>query len=158
MTQDSFTNDEVENRQSTVRVSLPPLQQFLLDVKTELQLERARVAVCLVSDSEMARLNKTFRKVAGTTDVLSFPAVAGQKLLRFRQRKTVICGGSFLGDIAISPATAGRYAKENRRTLENELRILMLHGFLHLLGYDHESDHGAMNRLEQRLRRRLGIA
>jgi probable rRNA maturation factor len=150
--------DEVENRQSTVRVSVPPLQKFLVDLKTELQLESARVAVCLVSDTEMARLNKTFRKDAGATDVLSFPAKAGRKLLRFRRRKMVIRGGSFLGDIAISPQTARRYAKQNGRALQNELRVLVLHGFLHLLGYDHETDHGAMNRLEERLRRRLGIA
>jgi len=64
-----------------------------------------------------------------------------------------------LGDIAIAPETARRYARKNGRTLDNEIRILMLHGVLHLMGYDHESksDNGQMNRIEQKLRRRLGL-
>ncbi len=63
-----------------------------------------------------------------------------------------------MGDIAISPATARRYAEKNRRSLPAELRILMLHGILHLLGYDHEIDDGEMDRLEAKLRRRFGLA
>jgi rRNA maturation RNase YbeY len=62
-----------------------------------------------------------------------------------------------LGDIAISPATARRYAKKHGRTLPNELQILILHGVLHLLGYDHETDNGQMTRVENRLRRKLGL-
>jgi rRNA maturation RNase YbeY len=65
--------------------------------------------------------------------------------------------GHFLGDIAISPATARRYARKHGRTLPNELQILILHGVLHLLGYDHESDNGQMTRVENRLRRKLGL-
>jgi rRNA maturation RNase YbeY len=64
----------------------------------------------------------------------------------------------YLGDIAIAPAVARRYAKKNGRSFAAELRVLMLHGVLHLLGYDHESDRGEMDRLEKRLRRRFGIA
>jgi rRNA maturation RNase YbeY len=63
-----------------------------------------------------------------------------------------------LGDIAIAPETAKRYAKKNGRSLQTEIRVLMLHGLLHLMGYDHESDTGQMNRIEQKLRRRLGIS
>ena len=62
-----------------------------------------------------------------------------------------------LGDIAISPATARRNAKKLGRTLPNELQILILHGVLHLLGYDHETDNGQMTRVENRLRRKLGL-
>jgi len=62
-----------------------------------------------------------------------------------------------LGDIAISPATARRNAKKFGRTLPTELQILVLHGVLHLLGYDHENDNGQMTRIENRLRRRLGL-
>jgi len=65
--------------------------------------------------------------------------------------------GHFLGDIAISPATARRYAKKHGRTLPNELQVLILHGVLHLLGYDHETDNGQMTRVENRLRRKLGL-
>jgi rRNA maturation RNase YbeY len=64
----------------------------------------------------------------------------------------------FLGDIAISPATARRNAKKFQRTLPSELQILILHGLLHLLGYDHETDRGQMTRVENRLRRRLGLS
>ncbi len=63
-----------------------------------------------------------------------------------------------LGDIAISPATARRSARKFGRTLPGELQILILHGVLHLLGYDHETDNGQMTRVENRLRRRLGLS
>lgn len=65
---------------------------------------------------------------------------------------------NFLGDIAISPATARRNARKFRRTLSKELQILILHGVLHLLGYDHETDRGQMTRIENLLRRKLGLA
>ena len=64
----------------------------------------------------------------------------------------------FLGDIAISPATARRNAKSSGHSLTTELRILMLHGTLHLLGYDHETDSGQMHRLEQKLRQQLRLS
>ncbi len=66
--------------------------------------------------------------------------------------------GEYLGDIAISPATARRYAKKHGRELSSELRVLILHGVLHLLGYDHETDRGEMDRIERKLRKRLGLA
>jgi probable rRNA maturation factor len=155
---DQLASDEVENRQRAVHVPLLPLQQFLQNMKTEMHLEESIVAVCLVSETEMARLNKTYRKIPGPTDVLSFPSVPGRKLLRFRRRKMVLRGGSFLGDIAISPATARRYAKKNGRTLLSEIQVLILHGVLHLLGYDHETDRGQMDEVEQKLRERFGLA
>ena len=65
--------------------------------------------------------------------------------------------GASLGDIAISPQTAQRNARRYRRPLDQELRVLVLHGTLHLLGYDHETDDGRMERVEARLRRRLGL-
>jgi probable rRNA maturation factor len=66
--------------------------------------------------------------------------------------------GEFLGDIAISPATARRYARKHGRTLLAELRVLILHGVLHLMGYDHETDGGEMDRVERKLRKRFGLA
>jgi probable rRNA maturation factor len=66
--------------------------------------------------------------------------------------------GEYLGDIAISPATARRYARQNGRKLSSELRVLILHGVLHLLGYDHETDRGEMDRVERKLRKRFGLA
>ena len=138
----------VLNRQKKVRVELAPLETFLREVQAAVRLRKAEVTVCLVSDARMARLNR-YRRKSGPTDVLSFPAGS----LRRRAREA-----RFLGDIAIAPETARRYARRNGRTLGDELRVLVLHGVLHLLGYDHETDHGEMNRLERRLRRRLGVA
>ena len=64
----------------------------------------------------------------------------------------------YVGDIAISPETARRNARRFSRALNVEMRILILHGMIHLAGFDHETDHGEMDRLERRLRRRLGVA
>ena len=103
-------------------------------------------------------MNAAFRRKKGPTDVLSFPSVRRRRpvVIERKLRKKKLRGD--LGDIAISPATARRSAKKQGRTLADEMRILMLHGILHLLGYDHETDRGQMNRLEHKLRRRLGLA
>jgi len=66
--------------------------------------------------------------------------------------------GEYIGDIAISPETARRNARRFSRTLPEEIRILILHGMIHLAGFDHETDDGEMDRLERRLRKRLGVA
>jgi probable rRNA maturation factor len=153
------------NRQRTVRVARPALESFLRRVREQLSLGAADVTICLVSDAEIARMNEAFRKKKGPTDVLSFPAGERRKPAALRHArlkaaagKRAVTSARFLGDIAISPATARRNAKKYGRTLPIELQILMLHGVLHLLGYDHETDRGKMNRVEQRLRRRLGLA
>jgi len=140
----------VLNRQNKVRVDLAPLETFLTKVRTAARVPNREVTVCLVSDAEMARMNRAYRRKQGPTDVLSFPAKMQRRADRGAQR--------FLGDIAIAPETARRYARRNERTLRDELRVLILHGVLHLMGYDHETDHGEMNRLEQRLRQKLGLA
>jgi probable rRNA maturation factor len=153
----SEDSEEVSNRQRRVRVAVAPLQKFLRQIKNDMGLSGSHVTVGLVSDTEIARLNESFRKMQGPTDVLSFPAHAGGKLARLRADKPAIPNGTVLGDIAISPQTARRYARKDGRALNVELRILILHGVLHLLGYDHESDRGEMSRLEKRWRRRYGL-
>src|SRR5690242_12463575 len=162
------------NQQREVRVAKCPLESFLRRVKRELGLKQSDVTVCLVSDGAMAKLNQTFRKKKGPTDVLSFPqensysplATRHSPLRGRKARKTANLGKqprlensgtTYLGDIAISPATARRYAKKNSRLLASELRVLILHGVLHLLGYDHETDQGEMDRIEQNLRSRFGL-
>lgn len=146
------------NRQREVRVALRPLESFLRRVKRELGLQQADVTVCLVSDAAMAQLNHSFRKKKGPTDVLSFPSVTRRRPVRLpRRARASSRQGEELGDIAISPATARRYAKKHGRLLAAELRVLMLHGVLHLLGYDHETDRGEMDKIEQKLRGRLGL-
>ncbi len=135
----------------------------MLRVRRELDLKQAQVTVCLVSDAEIAGMNESFRKKSGPTDVLSFPAVKLRQPSQSKRRPTSVPASSAdsdasLGDIAIAPAVAKRNAKNFGRTLPAELKILILHGVLHLLGFDHEADHGEMDRTEKKLRRRLGLA
>ena len=146
------------NQQRAVRLARRPLEHFLRRLQRELGFQETGVTIALVSDAEIARMNETFRKKEGPTDVLSFPAAArgGPRSLRHTSNKRK--AGEFLGDIAIAPATARRYARKHGRTLPAELRVLILHGVLHLMGYDHESDRGEMDRVERRLRRRFGLA
>jgi len=148
------------NQQHEVRVGKRPLESFLRRVKRELGINQSDVTVCLVSDKVMARLNQNFRRKKGPTDVLSFPAIARQKRARLRRKSATANSANreYLGDIAISPSTARRYAKKNNRPLPSELRVLILHGVLHLLGYDHEIDRGEMDKIEQKLRKRFGLA
>ena len=148
----------IVNRQRAARLARPPLESFLRRVKDELGLGEAGLAVRLVSDAEIARMNETFRMKKGPTDVLSFPMVARRRPVRLRRGSRTVKAGEYLGDIAISPATAQRYAKKNGRKLSSELQVLILHGVLHLLGYDHETDRGKMDRIERKLRKRLGLA
>jgi probable rRNA maturation factor len=147
----------VRNDQRRVRLDLALLERFLLRVNRQLHLHPNSAFVRFVSDPEMARLNQTFRKKAGTTDVLSFPSEVRSRPAGL-QRRIKTLNGSFLGDIAISPIVARRNAKTFGRTMTEEICILMLHGVLHLLGYDHETDRGDMERVEARLRRRLELA
>jgi probable rRNA maturation factor len=147
----------IENRQKAVRVRVRALLEFSRHLSEELGLGEDSVAVRLVTDAEMARLNEIYRDKKGTTDVLSFPAETRRRPGTLRTHLQKVKGRQ-LGDIAISPVVAQRNARLYRRRLPEELQILILHGVLHLLGYDHEKDHGEMSRVEMRLRRRLGIA
>jgi probable rRNA maturation factor len=102
---------------------------------------RGDVCVALVSDARMKALNRQFRGKDKVTDVLSFPA--GTR--------------GFLGDIVIAAGVAKQQAKAAGHSLKTEIRILTLHGLLHLLGYDHDADDGKMARVEARLRKKAGL-
>lgn len=143
------------NRQSEVRVSLPALRAFERRLRAVLRLGRRDFNVGLVSNRSMRRLNTTFRGKRATTDVLSFSWEAGKT-----PRGTAAAGEleHFLGDVVISVPTARRNARREGHSTLNELRWLMLHGVLHLMGYDHERDQGEMTARELELRARLGIA
>lgn len=145
------------NRQRAVRLARGPLEAFLRRLKRELGLEGTSITVCMVSDAEIARMNEKFRRKRGPTDVLSFPMAERRRPAQLSRGVFEMEAGENLGDIAISPATARRYAKKYGRRVQDELRVLILHGVLHLIGYDHETDHGEMDRIEQRVRRRLGL-
>jgi probable rRNA maturation factor len=145
------------NRQRSVRVPAKELKQFLWRAEHALRLPSESVGVCLVTNSEMARWNRAYRGKTGPTDVLSFRARAADK----KGKRFFTPNGkpaSYLGDIAIAPAVARRNAVRFGRTFSEEMRILILHGMLHLMGYDHETDEGQMDRRERRLRRSLGLS
>ena len=149
------------NRQRRVKVAVGPLERFLREAKRATGTGRAEVTVCFVSNAEIARLNRTYRNKTGPTDVLSFPphptTPARKKRTRSDSKNAHAHETAFIGDIAIAPETARKYAKRHGRSLPVELRILILHGILHLLGYDHEADRGEMEKLERGLRRRLRL-
>jgi probable rRNA maturation factor len=149
--------DMVLNRQRRVPVAVRPLARFLERVRLELRFPAHTVAVQLVSDAAMTRLNWTFRRKRGPTDVLSFRAQANGAGASRARRRLRTAGSAYVGDIAISPETARRNARRASRPLQDELRMLVLHGMIHLAGYDHHTDQGQMERLEFRLRRRLGL-
>jgi probable rRNA maturation factor len=102
---------------------------------------RGEVTVAVAPDTRVRALNRQFRRRDAATDVLSFPSNEP----------------GYLGDIVIAAGVARRQAREAGHSLQTELRVLSLHGLLHLLGYDHEHDDGRMGRLERRLRRQGGL-
>jgi probable rRNA maturation factor len=102
---------------------------------------RGQLTVALVPDARVRALNRQFRRRDAPTDVLSFPAAEPEHL----------------GDVVIAEGVARRQAREEGHSLQTEVRVLALHGLLHLLGYDHERDAGRMARVERRLRRRGGL-
>jgi probable rRNA maturation factor len=135
---------------------------------------RGVVSVALVSDRRVRALNQTYRRKDYATDVLSFPNTSPPQGTRRTQRIKPISSPvspvfpvgesflgevveSFLGEIVIARGVARRQAREAGHSEQTELRVLALHGLLHLLGYDHERDEGRMRRLEQRLRRKGGL-
>jgi len=158
----------IVNRQHRVRVPVKDLAKFLARARRAVRLPAGSFTVCLVTDAEIARWNRAYRGKHCPTDVLSFPVDAEQerqtkhRTQRKPQRRSSFLSSassaSYLGDIAIAPAVARRNARRFARTFEDEMRILILHGILHLMGYDHETDTGQMERRERRLRRALGLA
>ncbi len=124
-------------------------ERFAAAVLGEIGAKGESATIAFISDRAMRSLNRRFRGHRTTTDVLSFPA----GLSEFEKKLS----GSNLGDVVISVERAEAQAAEHGLTFDEEVAQLILHGLLHLCGYDHETDKGEMNRLELRLRRRLGI-
>ncbi|MGE5204763.1 MAG: rRNA maturation RNase YbeY [Chlamydiota bacterium] len=119
------------------------LLRFLARAKRSAGL-RGEVNVLVAGSREIRNLNRRYRSKDQPTDVLSFPAEGG-------------AGKDFAGDIAISADEAARSARQFGHSSADELKILMLHGVLHLAGYDHERDNGRMAQLEEYLRAQLGL-
>jgi rRNA maturation RNase YbeY len=141
------------NRQSQVALDLRDARQFARRLKAALRLGRREFNVCFVTEGAIGKLNAAYRRESRPTDVLSFSwkmTGAGQQESRGARELS-----DFLGDIVISPAMARRNARHAGHPTKTEIRWLILHGVLHLLGYDHETDAGEMAVLEHSLRNRL---
>ena len=127
------------DRQRRRRVQPARVRRVLRAAARDLGVS-GELAVVLAGDRTLRSLNARYRGRDKPTDVLSFPGPGGD---------------AGLGDVVISLDTAARNARALGRTLPQEVDVLALHGFLHVLGYDHETDDGTMDRLERRLRRKL---
>jgi probable rRNA maturation factor len=163
----------IVNRQHRVRVSVRELERFLTRARRALGIPADTLTICLVENAQIARWNQAYRGKNGPTDVLSFPAdgappmqtkrtgrrrISSRKRLRpSRSQAFPAISNHYLGDIAIAPAIARQNSRRFGRTFSAEMRILILHGILHLMGYDHETDEGRMDRRERRLRRQMGL-
>jgi probable rRNA maturation factor len=132
---------EVVNRQRRVKLDTNAWATFAERALEVIGNSGSSVTIAFVSDKNIQKLNREFRRVDKATDVLSFPADEPDNL----------------GDVAISVETAAKQAEENGLSFDDEIAQLILHGLLHLSGYDHETDNGEMNRLELKLRRELGV-
>ena len=132
---------EVVNRQRRLQIDTRAWSNFATKALAVIGNKESSATIAFVSDKKIRELNRQFRGIDKATDVLSFPSD----------------GPDELGDVAVSVDTAAAQAKENGLEFDEEIAQLILHGLLHLSGYDHETDNGEMNRLELRLRKKLGI-
>jgi probable rRNA maturation factor len=130
-------------RKRVAGLSTVALNRFVASASAAACL-RGTTNVMITSSREMRTLNRRFRRKDRATDVLSFPPLLGTE-------------NGFAGDVAISAEIAVSNARRLGHTAADEIRILTLHGILHLAGYDHEEDSGEMARKEQRLRKALGL-
>ena len=138
-----FRGKLIELKKQVEGVTEARLLRFLGSAQRAVRL-KGDVSVLITSSREMRRLNRVFRGKDKPTDVISFPAVEA-------------VSAQFAGDLAVSLDIAASSARELGHSTEDELRVLLLHGLLHLAGYDHETDDGQMARKESRLRRQLGL-
>ena len=132
---------EVVNHQRRLQLDTEAWSNFATKALNAIGKSESSATIAFVSDKRIRELNRQFRGIDKATDVLSFPAEEELNL----------------GDVAVSVETAATQARDNGLTLDHEIAQLILHGLLHLSGYDHETDNGQMNRLELKLRRKLDI-
>ena len=154
------------NQQRQVKVSIAGLENFSTKVRRILRIPASGLTICLVTNAEIAKWNRLYRGKNRPTDVLSFATDephSNQRIRKLPGKRATFAPRAassprYLGDIAIAPAVARQNARRLGRDFDDEMRILILHGILHLMGYDHEADQGQMDRREMRLRRHLGLA
>lgn len=134
---------EVVNRQRYRKISSKPLAALARAVLNAIGRQDAALDLTFIRDTAMRKLNRVYRGIDSSTDVLSFSYQRAEQ------------SDPHLGDVIIAVETAEKYARELSIDFHRELEHLVIHGTLHLAGYDHETDNGEMNRLEKRLRRQL---
>ena len=147
---------EIVNKQRKIKINKANLQNFANTAAAEISETNGRnFTVAFISDKRMRELNQSFRRKNSTTDVLSFPFEADEFEI---ESESADFAGDYLGDIVISAEQARKQSEENNLDFEIETKQLILHGILHLCGYDHETDNGEMNRRELKLREILKIS
>src|SRR5262245_24381965 len=138
---------EIINRQRLRKIDRDRAAALSRAVLDRIGRTEAVLTVTFIRDRAMRRLNRDYRGIDGPTDVLSFA---------YHEEEAPACDKtSHIGDVVISVETAGRYARELGLSFDREIEFLVIHGALHLAGYDHETDNGEMNRLERKLRKEL---
>lgn len=140
---------EVINRQRVKAVDLKRAAQLARAVLNKIGEGEAALTISFIRDRQMRQLNREYRGFDKPTDVLSFAYHEADDELEAAE------SSQHLGDLVISVETAERYAGELALSFAREIEYLVIHGTLHLAGYDHETDNGEMNRLERRLRKQL---
>jgi len=139
---------EVVNRQRKIKIYLEEWREFAARIMGGVDEAAGKsITIAFVSNRKMRELNALYRGKPATTDVLSFPSEPDE----FEDNE------NYLGDIVISLEQAEIQAEENDLEFETEIKQLILHGILHLCGYDHETDAGEMNEKELELRDKLKI-
>lgn len=140
---------EVVNKQRLHKLDRPPITQLGQAVLARINRANCAATINFIRDREMRRLNCTYRDIDKATDVLAF---AYHERMSDNEPDH---NPGFLGDVIISVETAAQYAREQGISFATEINWLVIHGLLHLAGYDHETDQGEMRRLERRLRKEL---
>lgn len=133
-----MTNVEISG--SVPRLTQREIATFARKVLRAVEIEPEELSIAFVDDESMRELNRKFRRKNKTTDVLTFPGDA-----------------PLLGEIVISVDQARRQAADEKHSLATEVRYLILHGILHAMGFDHETDNGEMNALEVKVRAKVGL-
>ena len=137
----------IRNQQRRRKVSLPRIRKFLTTALRHLGLEGSELSVLLVNDRTMRELNSAYRGIDKSTDVLSFPQV---DTATFRE---ITLGDHYLlGDIVVNLHKAERQAREYNSTFYEELKKLLIHGLLHLIGFDHEIDARSERKMDNKTR------
>ena len=139
---------EIINRQRLREIDRGRAAELSRSVLDRIGRTDAVLTVTFIRDRAMRRLNRDYRGIDGPTDVLSFAYHEGEEAPACDET-------SHIGDVVISVETAGRYARELGLSFDREIEFLVIHGALHLAGYDHETDNGEMNKVERKLRKEL---